>query len=62
MDPGSVFQHLLIIISAHNSPTTEAREKLSRFRILRILEILDRRFTKFENNEISLTKLATNVW
>jgi hypothetical protein len=50
MDPGSVFQHLLIIISAHHSTTTEAREKLSRFEILRILEILDRRFTKFENN------------
>jgi hypothetical protein len=57
MEPGYVFQHLFIIIIAHHSTTTEAREKLSRFGILSILDILDRHLTKFEN-----TKLATNVW
>jgi hypothetical protein len=50
MEPGYVFQHLFIIIIAHHSTTTEAREKLSRFGILSILDILDRHLTKFENN------------
>jgi hypothetical protein len=62
MEPGNVFQYLFIIIIAHHSRTAEAREKMSRFGILRILEILDRHLMKFENDEISLTKLATNVW